>query len=112
MDVYEEACAQYLDGMYRIAFIALGDDIMAAQTVEAVYKSVVHARHTRGDIGKIRLWLIAELYRRCKAQSPATVSSLPQALRFLSYDERLLLALRASFDLTEAETASILTAHP
>ena len=112
MDVYEEVCGQCLDDLYRIAFIALGDEERAAQTVESVCKAGVYARNLRADTDAIRLWLCAELYRRCKAQLSEAPPTLPQALHSLPHEERLLLALRVVLGLTKAEAASLLTAHP
>ncbi len=108
MDVYEEACDRYLDDLYRIACITLNDGEQAVQIVEAVCKAGVQRCRTAGDARKIRLWLVTELYRRCRAQLPAAAGdSLPASLRSLSSAERLQLAIRTASGLTAAEVVSV-----
>ncbi len=107
MDVYEEACDRYLDDLYRIAFLALGDSDRAAQTVETVCKAGVHACRICTDVNGIRLYLIGDLYRRCRGHQSPAAASLPEPLCLLSCDDRLLLALRTVFSLTDAELAAV-----
>lgn len=109
MDVYEEACNRYIDGMYRIAFLALGDGEKAEQTVTAVCKAGVRTCYSCTDTHEICLRFISDLYRRCRTQqSDPNPASLPEPLRSLSTDDRFLLSLRAVFGLTETELAAVI----
>lgn len=109
MDVYEEVCGRCLDDLYRIAYLTLGDVEKAAQTVEAVCTTVVRTCRSCTDAQEIRIRLVIELYRRCKAQLPAAtaVDALPPGLYSLSSLDRLLLAIRTASGLTAAELAPI-----
>lgn len=109
MDVYEEACAQYIDDLYRIAYIALGDADEAAQIVETVCKAGVRTCRGCQNAPEIRIRLVGDLYRRCADRLPAAASaSLPEPLRALSAADRLVLILRTLSGLSDTEL-SVLT---
>ena len=103
---YEQACSRYVDDLYRTACLVLADADAAEKLVTEICTAGVHQYGQLADQAEIRFRLISQLYRRLKRRlrfcTPGT-DALPEPLRHLTKQERLIAAMRFSAGLSPAE---------
>jgi len=111
LTLYEQACSQCIDDLYHMAYIALVDADAAEKLVTEICVAGVHKYDDLEDEAEIRFRLTSDLYHRIKCRlwfcTPDT-DALPEQLRVLTKQERLILAMRFSSGLSSAESGRIL----
>ena len=112
---YEQACSQCIDDLYHMAYIALVDADAAEKLVTEICVAGVHKYANLEDEAEIRFRLASDLYRRVKRRlwfcTPDT-DALPEQLRVLTKQERLVVAMRFSSGLSAADSGRILGVTP
>ncbi len=95
-DIYESICEESMDTLYRVAYIALGSRVGAAETVKETCVACIRIcghLHERTDI---QTALLAELSKRCEQKLPLYLrqdSDFPAALLSVDPYKRLRLAM-------------------
>ncbi len=96
-DTYEEVCETSIDALYRAAYLTLGNDTAAAQTVEDTCAACVHICANMRTQSEIRRALFFELARRCEENLFCVHlddSALPAPIRAVDPYKRLRLAVQ------------------
>lgn len=108
---YEQTCSKCIDDLYHMAYLALADTSEAEKLVTEICVAGVHKYNCFEDEAQIRFRLTSDLYHRIKRRlwfiTPNT-DALPEHLRVLSKQDRLIVALRFSAGLAVSESARIL----
>ena len=108
---YEHACSQCIDDLYHTAYLALVDVDAAEKLVTEICVAGVHKYDNLEDEAEIRFRLTSDLYHRIKRRlwfcTPST-DALPEQLRGLTKQERIIVAMRFSSGVSAAESGRIL----
>ncbi|MBO5126345.1 MAG: hypothetical protein J6D10_02100 [Clostridia bacterium] len=112
---YEHACSQCIDDLYHTAYLVLVDADASEKLVTEICVTGVHKYDHLEDEAEIRFRLAFDLYRRVKRRlwfcTPDT-DALPEQLRVLTKQERLVVAMRFSSGLSAADSGRILGVTP
>ena len=109
--VYEQACSQCIDDLYHTAYLILVDADAAEKLVTEICVAGVHKYANLEDEAEIRFRLTSDLYRRVKRRlwfTTPNTDALPEQLRVLTKQERLIVAMRFSSGVSAAESGRIL----
>ena len=110
LTIYERACAQCIDDLYHMAYIALVDADAAEKLVTEICVAGVHKYANLEDEAQIRFRLTFDLYRRVKRRlwfTTPNTDALPEQLQVLTKQERLIVAMRFSSGLSATESGRI-----
>ena len=111
LTLYEQACSQCIDDLYHTAYLVLVDTDAAEKPVTQICVAGVQKYDHLEDEAEIRFRLTSDLYHRVKRRlrffTPNT-DALPEQLRVLTKQERLVVAMRFSSGLSAAESGRIL----
>lgn len=111
LTLYEQACSQCIDDLYHTAYLVLVDADAAEKFVTEICVAGVHKYANLEDEAEIRFRLASDLYRRVKRRlwfcTPDT-DALPEQLRVLTKQERLILAMRFSSGVSVSDSGRIL----
>jgi len=115
LTVYEQTCSRCAENLYRVAYRVLGDADDAAALVCRICADGTGKYLRVRDGEKIRRFLFTELVRclqrSLRFRSPDT-AALPEVMRGLSGQERLVSAMRFSSGLSFVESGKILGLSP
>ena len=112
---YEQACSQCIDDLYHTAYLVLVDADAAEKLVTEICVTGVHKYANLEDEAEIRFRLTSDLYRRVKRRlwfTTPNTDALPEQLRVLTKQERLVVAMRFSSGLSAADSGRILGVTP
>lgn len=98
-NTYEITCQRCIADLYRVAYLALADSALAERIVTQTCVACVHTCGSSEDPVEIRYRLLMDLSRRCRRcrEFGTAGAGLSEALRTLSADQRLRLAVRELF---------------
>lgn len=109
--LYEQACSRCIDDLYHTAYLVLLDADAAEKIVTEICVAGVHKYDHLENEAEIRFRLASDLYRRVKRRlwfcTPDT-DALPEQLRVLTKQERLIVAMRFSSGVSAADSGQIL----
>ena len=112
---YEHACSLCIDDLYHTAYLVLLDADAAEKIVTEICVAGVHKYDNLEDEAEIRFRLASDLFHRVKRRlwfcTPNT-DALPEQLRVLTKQERLVVAMRFSSGLSAADSGRILGVTP
>ena len=110
LTLYEQTCSQCIDDLYHTAYLVLVDADAAEKIVTEICVAGVHKYDHLEDEAEIRFRLTSDLYRHVKRRlwfrTPDT-DALPEQLRVLTKQERLIVAMRFSSGLSATESGRI-----
>lgn len=108
---YEQACSRCIDDLYHTACLVLVDADAAEKLVTEICVAGVHKYSDLEDEAEIRFRLTFDLYHMLKRRLwifTLKTDALPEQLRLLTKQERLIVAMRFSSGLSAEDSVRIL----